>query len=189
MIEFNEMLQTLKDVAERLNDLAIDYMVTGSVALGVYVPARTTFDIDIVLEIGSADAVRFEKRFSPDYYVDALSIARASERQSIFNIINNSTLVKVDCILRKRDRFEVERFSRRQRGEIAGVEFSVIGKDDLVLSKLKWAADSHSARQFEDIQRLLETGVDEHFLSDNIKKMELHEVWEAFCNWKTQARK
>ena len=189
MIEFNEMLKTLQDVAARLNDLGINYMVTGSVALGVYVPARTTFDIDIVLEISSADAARFEKRFSPEYYVDAVSIARAGERQSIFNIINNSTLVKVDCIVKKRDRFELERFSRRQRGEIAGVEFWVIGKEDLILSKLKWAADSHSARQFEDIERLLDTGVDEQFLSDNIKKTDLLEVWGAFGQWKTQVRK
>lgn len=189
MIEPNEMLRTLQDVAKRLNDLGINYMVTGSVALGVYVPARTTFDIDIVLEIGSADAGRFEKRFLPDYYVDALSIVRAGEKESIFNIINNSTLVKVDCIVKKRGHFEVERFSRRQRGEIAGVDFWVIGKEDLILSKLKWAADSHSSRQFEDIERLLETQVDEHFLSDNIKKLDLHKVWEAFGKWKIQARK
>lgn len=183
------MLKTLQDVAERLNDLGMRYMVTGSVALGVYVPARTTFDIDMVLEIDSSDAKRFENRFSPDYYVDALSIARASERQSIFNIINNSTLVKIDCIVRKRDRFEIETFSRRERGEIAGVEFWVTGKEDLILSKLKWAGNSHSTRQFEDVERLLETGVDEQFLSDNIKKTGLIEVWRAFHHWKTQARK
>ena len=33
MIEENEIVATVKDVAERLNDLGINYMVTGSVAL------------------------------------------------------------------------------------------------------------------------------------------------------------
>ena len=189
MIKDNEMLATVKDVADRLNDLGINYMVTGSVALGVYVPARTTFDVDIVVEMGSTDARRFEKKFMNDYYVDASSIVRAEKDQSMFNIINNSTMVKVDCIVRKQDRFEIEKFTRRQRAEIAGVEFWVSGKEDLILSKLKWAADTHSARQFEDIDRLLETGTDDKFLSDNIKKMELQEVWEAFGQWKTQVRK
>ena len=189
MIDHNEMLATLKDVAERLNDLGINYMVTGSVALGVYVPARTTFDVDIVVEMTSADAERFEKRFIPDYYVGAASIVRAGEHRSMFNIINNSTLVKVDCIVKKHDRFEVEKFARRQNAEIAGLQFWVIGKEDLILSKLKWATESHSPRQFEDIDRLVETGIDDHFLSDNIKKMDLRDAWEAFGKWKIQEAK
>jgi hypothetical protein len=189
MIEENEIVATMKDAAERLNDLGINYMVKGSVALGVYVPARTTFDIDILVEMNSADAARFERKFVQDYYVDASSIVRANEHQSIFNIINRSTLVKVDCIVKKRDRFELEKFSRRQSAEVGGVEFWVIGKEDLILSKLKWAAGSHSPKQFEDIERLLETGVDEQFLSDNIEEMDLREVWEAFGRWKIQARK
>jgi len=57
MIESNEMLATLKDVAERLDDLGIEYMVTGSFAMSSYATARTTMDIDIVLEINSADAI------------------------------------------------------------------------------------------------------------------------------------
>ena len=125
MIEQNEMLATVKDVAERLNDLGINYMVTGSVALGVYVPARTTFDVDIVVEMGSADAQRFEKRFMQDYYVDASSIVRADQDRSMFNIINNSTMVKVDCIVRKQDRFEIEKFTRQQRRDRRG---GVLGK-------------------------------------------------------------
>ena len=46
MVESNEMLVTLKDVAERLNDLGIEYMVTGSFAMSAYATARTTLDID-----------------------------------------------------------------------------------------------------------------------------------------------
>ena len=61
MISENEMVYTLKDVAERLNDLRIDYMVTGSFAMSAYAKARTTIDIDIVLEIHAADATRFRE--------------------------------------------------------------------------------------------------------------------------------
>ena len=91
--------------------------------------------------------------------------------------------------MKKRDRFELEKFSRRQSAEVGGVEFWVIGKEDLILSKLKSASGSHSPKQFEDIERLLETGVDDRFLSDNIEKLDLREVWEAFGRWKIQARR
>ena|SRR5215213_1587101 len=187
--EENEMLATMKDVAERLNDLGIKYMVTGSFAMSAYAKARTTMDIDVVLEISSNDAKRFEKRFLGDYYVDALSIVNADRHQSMFNIINNSTLIKVDCIVRKKDPFEVEKFARRRPYEIGGVEFWVIGKDDLILSKLKWAAQSHSERQFEDIRNLLEAGTDEGAIKSLVSVMGLEDVWKAFEEWKIRIAK
>lgn len=177
------MLETLRDVAERLNDLGINYMVTGSVAMSVYATARSTMDIDIVLEIDTEDASRFEKRFAGDYYVQSADILRAAGRQSMFNIINNSTLIKVDCIIRKNDQFEIEKFSRRRRSQIGKVDFWVISKEDLILSKLKWAADSYSERQFEDIRNILETGVDEAFVKDGISRAGLKEIWRAFEEW------
>lgn len=189
MIEQNEMVATLVDVSERLHSLGIDYMVTGSFAMAGYVTARTTMDIDIVLEIKASDATRFERRFAGDYYVSASSIVRASERESMFNIINNSTLVKVDCIIKKTDLFENERFERRQKSKIGATEFWVIRKEDLILSKLRWTSGSYSERQFEDIRKLLESGADQAFLSDMIGNMQLDEVWHAFEEWKTRVAK
>lgn len=189
MIEQNEMVATLVDVSERLNRLGIDYMVTGSFAMATYVPARTTIDIDMVLEITAADAQRFEREFAGDYYVTSSSIRRAAERESMFNIISNSTFVKVDCIVRKRNAFEIDKFDRRQRSKIGSTKFWVICKEDLILSKLSWAANSHSERQFEDIQRLLESGADQEFLRGMISELHLADVWKALGEWKTRAAK
>ena len=94
MIEHNEMVATLVDVSERLRSLNVNYMVMGSFAMSAYVTARTTMDIDIVLEINAGDATRFERRFSGDCYVAAPSIVQASERLSMFNIINNRRLLR-----------------------------------------------------------------------------------------------
>lgn len=189
MIEFNEMLYTIRDVAERLNSLGIDYMVTGSVAMGVYVPARTTYDVDIVMEIGEEDAKRIEDRFSGEYYVDGSSIRNAVQRRSMFNIINNNTLIKVDCIVRKSDRLELEKFRRKERVEVGGIEFWVIGKEDLIFSKLKWASQTLSSRQFEDIDRLFESGIDEGSFFAKLESYGLLRVWEKFQEWKTQSER
>jgi hypothetical protein len=189
MIEQNEMVVTLVDVSQRLNSLDISYMVTGSFAMAAYVTARTTMDIDIVLEINASDANRFERTFADDYYVTAASIVRASESSSMFNIINTSTLVKVDCIVKKQDRFETERFERRRKTMIGDTEFWVIGREDLILSKLKWASGSHSERQFEDVRNLLNSGADITFVEESVGKMDLSEVWNAFEEWKTRVAK
>lgn len=167
----------------------MEYMVTGSVAMSVYATARTTFDIDVIVEIGATDDERFERRFRGDYYVDAESIRTARQRQSMFNVLNFDTGVKVDLIIRKQTEFEAEKFARRRRCRIGEVEFWVISKEDLILSKLAWAKDSHSERQFSDVRNLLESGADEAAIGTLIRDEGLDEVWEAFLHWKIQAEK
>ena len=80
MIDANEMLLTLSDVTRRLDELGIEYMVTGSFAMSTYVTARTTLDIDIVIEIAGINAQQFEAKFAPDYYVSAESVDRARQK-------------------------------------------------------------------------------------------------------------
>ena len=183
------MIATLKDVVQRLVDLGIDYMVTGSFAMSVYATARTTMDIDVILVITGSDAERFERKFIGDYYVSAASIRRADENQSMFNILSNLNGVKVDCIVRKGNSFEVEKFRRRKRSKIGDLEFWVIGKEDLILSKLDWAKNSLSELQFRDVRNLCESGVDVDFLSVKIDQLGLNETWKEFERWKIQAAK
>src|SRR5256885_12939766 len=123
MINTNEMLATLEDVVARFDDLKIPYMVTGSFAMTTYVTARTTMDIDIVIEIAPVQAEIFESKFRPDYCVRTASIRRAHEHKSMFNMLSNLTGVKVDCILRKANRFESEKFKRRVHATPGGVQF------------------------------------------------------------------
>jgi hypothetical protein len=185
----NEMLATLEDVVTRLDALKVPYMVTGSFAMSTYATARTTMDIDIVMEVASIDAAVFEAKFQGDYYVNAASIRRALEHQSMFNMLSNITGVKVDCIVRKDTRTEVERFGRRRLATLGGVQFWAITKEDLILSKLRWAKDSHSEMQFRDVDKLLESGVDETAIVDQARHEGLNQVWDAFEEWKIQAAK
>ncbi|MCC7308153.1 MAG: hypothetical protein IT173_11350 [Acidobacteria bacterium] len=189
MPELDEMLTTLRDVVIRLNDLDILYMVTGSVAMSTYATARTTMDIDMIIEISKRDSSRFERRFSGDYYVDEQSISRAQDRKSMFNVLNMETGIKVDFIIRKPNLLETQKFERRRLSSLGGVEFYVIGKHDLILSKLDWAKDSYSELQFKDIRNLIESGVDVDKLDRDIETYGLHDVWEAFSEWKIRIAK
>ena len=189
MITSNSMVETLTDLVARLDDLGIAYMVTGSFAMSCYATARMTLDIDVILEIGSSDAVRFAKRFVGDYYVDSASIDRAIIGNSMFNVISNINGVKVDCIVRKPNAFEKAKFERRRLCEIDGLPFWVISKEDLILSKLAWAKDSLSEKQLLDIRNLVESGIESSFLSEWIVRLELQETWDAFEKWKIQLAK
>lgn len=189
MLTQNSMTETLKDFVQRLDDLGIQYMITGSFAMHAYATGRLTYDIDAIIEISSRDAERFESRFLPDYYVDKIMIKNAIERNSMFNVLNLTNGVKVDCIIRKATGFEADKFERRRKSEIDGISFWVISREDLILSKLEWAKNSLSEKQFLDIRSLVESGIDDELFLKQIGRLNLGEVWAEFKKWKIQVEK
>ena len=183
------MIDALSDFAARMDQLRIAYMVTGSFAMNSYVPARTTMGVDVILEIKGVDESRIESALAGDYYVNVNSIRRALGDESMFNVINNKEAVKIDCIVRKSSVFEKAKFERRQRKTIFGAGFWVISKEDLILSKLRWAAESLSERQFIDVRALFESGVDRQYIDEWLGREKLYGVWDEFEKWKIRVQK
>jgi hypothetical protein len=82
---------------------------------------------------------------------------------------------------------EKAKFARRARGRIGDHEFWAISRDDLILSKLAWARESLSQRQFEDIDRLLEKGDEDNILRE-IQVQDLAAVWDEFKKWNIRTK-
>ena len=185
----NSMIEALKDFVQRLDELGIQYMITGSFAINAFAVGRLTCDIDAVIEISSGDAERVESKFLPDYYIDEISIRNAIQRGSMFNVLNLSNGVKIDFIIKKATGSEADKFRRRRRSEIDGISFWVISKEDLILSKLEWAKDSLSETQFLDIRSLVESGIHNEIFSQRISRLGLDNVWAEFGKWKIRVEK
>ena len=66
----------------------------------------------------------------------------------------------MDCIVRKQSEYRLAEFERRQRIRIEDFETWIVSKEDLILSKLFWAKDSHSELQLRDVRNLVSTGCD-----------------------------
>jgi len=160
----NSELEVLRDVVARLEGAGIPYMLTGSVAMSIYAEPRMTRDIDIVVELAPGDAGRVSELFSADYYVSEEAVRAAIAAGRMFNLFNLSRLVKVDLIVLRDDEFQRHEFARRAHRELGGTAVWVIGKEDLILSKLAWAAPSESAFQMRDVRNLLASGADEAYL-------------------------
>lgn len=160
----NSEFEVLRDVVTRLESAGIPYMLTGSVAMSIYAEPRMTRDIDIVVELAPGDAHRVSELFSTDYYVSEEAVRAAILERRMFNLFNLSRLVKVDLIVLRDDEFQRHEFARRARRELGGAAAWVISKEDLILSKLAWAAPSESAFQLRDVRKLLASGADEAYL-------------------------
>jgi hypothetical protein len=178
------MIDTLRDFVDAMNELGIDYMVTGSYAMSAYGEIRMTRDIDIVIELSTSGVRAFFERFKDSYYVSDSSIRRAVDRGSMFNVVSTKHGGKIDCIIKKDTEFGKASFSRRFKVSVAGIEFWNATREDLIISKLMWARDSRSEIQIRDISKLADSAYDTDYVWKWITTLGLVEIWAEVEKWK-----
>jgi len=157
-------IDIVRDVSHRYEQAGIPYMLTGSMAMNYYAQPRMTRDIDVVIAIGPEDVGRVTALFRPDYYVREENIRESVAHESTFNLIHHESVIKVDCIIRKGTEYRRAEFERRQKISILDFTTFVVSKEDLIISKLVWAKDSHSGVQLSDVRNLLATRYDATYL-------------------------
>lgn len=171
-------LDIVRDVSTRLDGAEIGYMLTGSMAMNYYAQPRMTRDIDVVVALRPADAARVVQMFSPDYYVSREAVVSSIAHQSLFNLIHNESVIKVDCIVRKQSEYRLTEFNRRQRIKIENFETWIVSKEDLILSKMFWAKDSRSELQLRDVKNLISTGCDRAYIERWTQELGVASLWQ-----------
>src|SRR5213594_5124967 len=106
-------IDIVRDISRRFEQAGIAYMLTGSMAMNYYAQPRMTRDIDVVIELASHDVERVAGLFRPDYYVNEEKIRESLAHESIFNLIHQESVIKVDCIIRKGSEYRRAEFERR----------------------------------------------------------------------------
>lgn len=150
-----DQLSVLKLVTARLDAAGISYMITGSIAAGHYAQPRMTRDLDLVVDLKPLDAARVVALFGAEFDCSLDSIRGAIDRRGMFNLIHTAAIVKVDFVVRKNAPYRSEEFNRRRPVDIDGQTMWMVSPEDLVLSKLLWAKDSHSELQLRDVRQIL----------------------------------
>ena len=171
-------IDIVRDISHRFQQAGIAYMLTGSMAMNYYAQPRMTRDIDVVIAIAPEDVHRLAASFRPSYYVSEESIRESIVHESIFNLIHEDTVIKVDCIIRKKSEYRRLEFERRQRISILDFTTFIVSKEDLIISKLFWAKDSHSEIQLGDVKNLLATGYDAPYLQRWTRELGLDNLFE-----------
>ena len=146
----------LSEVVDRFDAAAVEYMIGGSVASSIYGEPRTTRDIDIVVAVDDSSLRNLFGRFDRDHvYIDEPASDEPIRAGQMFNLLDLRGGWKVDLVVRKSRPFSVVEFSRRQRLEVLGVTAWVASVEDVILTKLEWAARSGSSRQIDDVRGIV----------------------------------
>jgi hypothetical protein len=157
-------IDVVRDISQRFEQAGIPYMLTGSMAMNYYAQPRMTRDIDVLVAIAADDVDRIAALFRPDYYVSEENIRESLAHESSFNLIHQESVIKVDCFIRKGSEYRRIEFERRQKISILDFSTFIVSKEDLIISKLYWARNSHSGIQLNDVRNLLATGYDAAYL-------------------------
>jgi hypothetical protein len=98
--------------------------------------------------------------------------------ESIFNLIHQESVIKVDCIIRKEIEYRRVEFERRQVISILDFTTFIVSKEDLIISKLFWTKDAHSEIQLGDVRNLLIAGYDAVYLRRWTRELQLDTLLE-----------
>lgn len=150
------LAEFLATVVDHLDRAGIEYMIGGSVASSIYGEPRTTRDVDIVIEVSDASLRHLFASFDRDeVYIDEPPVGALVSPGQMFNVLDLHGGWKVDLVVRKARAFSEVEFARRQLVNVLGVQATVASVEDVILTKLEWAARSGSSRQVDDARGII----------------------------------
>lgn len=150
------MLAFFQKVTDVLNENNIPYMLSGSVAMSLYIVPRATRDFDFIIHLEPRDIDQFVANFREGYYCDKDAVKEAVRDHGMFNIIDHESNFKADFVVLKNEPFRQEEFRRRIPMDYFGKQIYVVSPEDLIVSKLIWIQELQSSIQMEDIKSLVE---------------------------------
>jgi hypothetical protein len=182
-----EQSDLLRFVASVLERLAIPYFFTGSVVTIFYGEPRFTNDIDVVVALSQEMVDEFCRQFPHDeFYVSAEAAHDAVRRQSMFNIIQPRTGLKVDVMIPPPSDFNQSRFGRARRVRAGDQwEASFSAPDDAILKKMEFYRAGGSDKHLRDIAGVLRTSpeeVDRDYIERWAERLGLSDVWRTILD-------
>jgi hypothetical protein len=137
------------------------YMIIGAFAATIYGVSRTTYDIDIVVDLAEQHIQHLVTTYpAPRYYADPDQMRDSIQKGIMFNIIDSSRGEKADLVPLTMDVRYRRAFQRRIRQtiEVLGVEpFEVwcARPEDVILGKLMAWVEGRSRRHETDIYEMM----------------------------------
>jgi hypothetical protein len=139
------MFDFFKKIIEYFDRENIPYMLSGSVAMGLYVAPRATRGIDFVANLQPAHVDRFVKYFEGEYYCSEVAVKDAISHQSMFSVIDHASGYKADFVILKNQEYRLTEFRRRKKTSFYGIDIFVVSAEDLLISMLTWIQDWQNA--------------------------------------------
>jgi len=174
----------LRYVAETLERIGADYLVTGSTVTIAFGEPRFTNDIDIIVDLKPQQVAKFCQSFpEEEFYINEQSVRDAVENKRQFNVIHPSSGMKVDFFIRKNSQFDDSRFARVKRvAPFADFYVCFASLEDVIVKKLEYYHEGGSEKHLRDISGVLRISgeqIDCAYIEEWSDRLGLKSIWQA----------
>lgn len=181
----NDAILAIRKFVDALAEAEIPYYIGGSIASIVYGKARTTRDVDFVLNVRNEDVSLLVQRLESRFFFDLVAVRRAVAEGDCFNALDLETIFQADVFTPLSSPWIDAQFARRQRHRLGGMNDGIdvyLGSpEDVVLNKLYWfrLGNEASTLQWGDAIGILEvqgSRLDINYLDEWADRLELTQV-------------
>ena len=154
-----QQIEFFTSVIKTLNEIGVQYMLTGSVASNFYGQPRLTHDVDLAVAITPGQIKILSSKYSgPRFYFSEEAAADAVKTRTMFNLIDSETGLKADFwILDEEDVLKSSAFRRRRQAMVLGQKTFITTPEDIILLKLDWHRQGEETTvQFNDALSVFE---------------------------------
>jgi len=174
--------ELLERLARTLTDLAIPYIVTGSMATIAYGEPRFTNDIDVVVRLFEHQVDPLCEAFPADeYYVNHVSVREALEHHTQFNILHPASGLKIDVMVADDSDFNHSRFERaRPLSTAPAAIITFASPEDVIIKKLEFFKEGGSDKHLRDIAGVLAVmgdQIDRTYIERWARRLGLTDEW------------
>lgn len=148
-------------------------MVVGGFASSFHNRARTTNDIDIIIQMYPRN-VKNILQYLPEWMPFEEQFKDSVARGLIFNMTDFKTGIRYDFMVYQDSNYNWTAFQRRVQVNFFDTKCFISSKEDLVISKLNWYNISQSEKQLEDLKfLLLDTSLKINYIKNWVAKLNL----------------
>ncbi len=178
----------LKLIADLLDGIGVSWMLVGSHASSYYGEARSTHDVDIVVDLPPEkihellDAVPSDR-----YYLSEVALREGR----MANLIDTQSGDKVDLFMVGHDPIKKAELSRRKQVVLMNMPVYIASAEDTIVAKLRWHLQSGgSERQLRDVKGILACQsqiIDTDNIKQRLATQELEQLWiSEIAPWLTE---
>lgn len=167
-----------------LDELGVEYIITGSIAAIFYGEPRLTHDIDLVVNLRRSHIESLCDRFPiSEYYCpppEVLHVELGRSHHAHFNLIHHASGLKADCYVFTGD--ELHRWALEHRRTVTignDVQIQLAPIEYVIIRKLQYYHEGGSQKHLTDIQAMLRVSgkdIDEAFLARELEQRGLSDL-------------
>ena len=142
-------------VIDALDRAAIPFMIVGSLASNFHGIPRATRDADFLIQLGSASISDLAAALPDDLSLESQAAFEAVTGTIRYLVTLRHSPFVCELFLCGDDPHDTARFRRRERVRVLSREVCMATAEDMIVTKLLWAARANRAKDRDDVRSII----------------------------------